>query len=41
MLYDKIRESTKFASYPQSNVLPLPGGAFGITTGSATESVRS
>jgi hypothetical protein len=40
-LQDKIRESTKFASYPQSNVLPLPGGAFGITTGSATESVRS
>src|SRR4051794_22821376 len=41
MLYERILENPKLASYPQSRVLLLPGGAFGALTGSAIASVRS
>ena len=41
MLYDRILEFPKLASYPQSNVPLFPGGEFGVLTGSRGESVRS
>src|SRR5439155_24655318 len=41
MLYDRIRELPKLASYPQSSVLLPPGGASATLAGAVSESVRS